>query len=113
MNDRNFLLQDTEYEGLDSIPVTRIVSSKFLTSLVDENDETDTKTSETEIIFALGFIITLVMSSFFLLYLCLKATPANLNTKKSKLSTAFIDRGWDEKNELQYGFQASKHLDRG
>lgn len=114
MNDHNFLLQDIEYEGLDSIPVTRLVSSEFLISSADESD--NTKTSETEIIFALGFIATLVMSSFFLLYRCLETTPDNLNTNKSKLSTAYIEdttnRDWGKKNELQYGWQTSKRLNK-
>lgn len=111
MNDRNFILQDTEYERLERISTTMLVSS-VLISPAEASEDTDTKASETEIIFALGFIVTLVISSFFLLYRCLDSTPANLNTNKSKLSTAFINRGWGEKDELQYGWQTSNRFNK-
>ena len=81
MNEKNDLFAElnfTQYYQLNTVPATALLmEAEFFAQTNKSTIEThNTTTLEKKIIFALGFITTLLLSSGILLHRCLNVTPA-------------------------------------
>lgn len=84
-------LESTQHERLLSTPETMFLIE---TEFFKNSDDTmaTSRASETGIIFALGFIATLLFSGGILLHRSLNVTPANLEKAESERTSVFTPK---------------------